>query len=285
LIKGAYSRTIDLWFAQVGENLRLYRELTWLAAAVAALAMLRLVADTCRRDALVAVGAMAVHTLAAPPNDQVRYEVYVEVLLILTFAAVWWNAATRWMAVGPIARMSAAAGLVLAAGVSVLDALPRVVRPFTHTPLAMRNIADQQGQTVRFIRDYLTVEGSVVVSDIGWVAYASHRPVVDFLGLGDSVVAAARINGGYNAHLLEARANAQGATVAVLQALPNRPSSWIPVAEARILDNVACGSDTVVIFATTAAAADPIRRDFERFAKTLPRRTVTRLLAGDGSVR
>lgn len=276
LIKGAYSRTLSQRLSQAGDNLRFYRELIWLAGSVGVLALLRLTAMSYRHAAWIVVGTLAVHSLAAPPNDQYRYDAYVEVLIVLVFAAAWWNAAALWAGRAAIVRMSTAVVLALAAVIAAFDAYPRA-RMLVKTPIAMRNIADQQGQTVRFVRDYLTVGGPVMISDIGWVAYAGGRPVVDFWGLGDSVIAHARITGGYNRELLAARAAQEGAQVAILHALPHIPDSWIRVAEARIADNVVSGSDTVIVYATTPGAVDAIRGDFEKFAKTLPRRTVTTL--------
>lgn len=284
LVKGADSRTLELRWAQAGENLRRYRELAWLAGAAGVLALLRLIAAPYRHAVWLVVGTLTVHSFAAPPNDQYRYDAYVEVLVVLMFSAAWWNAATRWADARAIVRLAVAAGLALAAVIAAVDSYPRA-RMLVKTPLAMRNIADQQGQTVRFIRDHLTIGGPVVVSDIGWVAYAGGRDVVDFFGLGDSVIAHARIHGRYNQRLLADRAEQAGAQVAILHALPHIPRSWIRVAEAQISGNVVSGSDTVSVYATTVGAADTLRRDFAQFAKTLPDRTVARLVTAAGTVR
>ena len=183
-------------------------------------------------------------------------------------------------------RVSWRHAVVMLAIVSVAlfarDFRQRARASFGETPTAMRNIHDQQRQSARFVREHLTVPGPVVINDLGLVAYAGTRPVLDFAGLGDTKMARHWLDGTLSAGAIEARAREAGALVAVvyipwLEFAGGVPSSWIRIGDWTIDDNVVAGESTVTVFATTPGAVPDLRRDFAAFARTLPRRTLASL--------
>jgi hypothetical protein len=249
--------------------------------------------DRLRREAWVVLGATGAHAVLVGPGMGLvnRYVGYVMAMLLVTLLSTMWAVAeSTWR------TRSWRADVTLALAIAVFlswwqPAWSRARGQFSDAPLAMRNIADQQHQSGRFVRDFLTVPGPVMINDLGYVAYAGGRDVIDILGLGDTAFARRYLEGEVGVEAVSARAGASGSYVAVvyestLAAMPpfsGPPPGWIAIGTFTIHDNVICGSETVTVYATQPGAVAQLRADFRRFAPTLPARTHSEVLSASGS--
>ena len=211
-----------------------------------------------------------------------RYEAYLEAMAIVAVVSSGWAVAERVRDTRLSWRHGAVVAAVIAAALFARDFRQRARTSFAETPTAMRNIFDQQLQSARFVREHLTVPGPVVINDLGLVAYAGTRPVVDFVGLGDTKMALTWLSGEISASAIEQRAREADARVAVvyvpwLEFAGGVPKSWIRIGDWTIDDNVVAGDSTVTVFATTPDVVPHLRHDFAAFARTLPPRTLANL--------
>jgi hypothetical protein len=143
------------------------------------------------------------------------------------------------------------------------------------TPLAVKNIYEQQGQLVRLFgaKD----QGPVALNDVGAVSYFDGVHVVDVWGLVTREVAAARTSHAYTTERMDEICRAHGVRVAAIydawfdgRECPKPPPSWTRVGTWRIADNVVCGSNVVTFYAVAPAEAAPLRARLAEFAGSLP---------------
>ena len=142
------------------------------------------------------------------------------------------------------------------------------------TPLAARNIFEQQIQIARFLRQEYS-GAQVAVNDIGAVSYfADFRPL-DLFGIGSNEVVAARMDHNFGRQWLEKTAASRNLDIAVLYEPWFRdelPPSWIRVGEWEIQENVVCAQPVVTFFAATPEKAARLARSLARFDAQLPDR-------------
>jgi hypothetical protein len=139
------------------------------------------------------------------------------------------------------------------------------------TPLASRNIYEQQYQMHRFITQYW--RGPVAVNDLGWSSYRNDRYVLDLRGLA-SREALQAVRGNANPDWMDELARRHNVRLAMIyrasfEAVPN---DWIPVAELRLgTVKITPFSSTVTFYALDSEALDRALRVAKDFQKTLPR--------------
>lgn len=232
------------------------------------------------REAVLVAVAVAAHVAIMPESPLERYEGYlVSMVLIAVASGLHQAIVTSWR--GGTRRQDIALAI---AGLLVVISLYPLYLHARHVhdtlPVAMRNIAEQPRQTARFVREVLQVPGPVVVIDIGLVAYAGGREVIDFMGLGDTAIARRHLAGTMDRAALQAHAAAAGAGVAIMSEAwmqimlrdARPPDGWRPIGRWTIADNVVCGDAMVTLFATRPEVEAALRRDFQAFAATLPAR-------------
>jgi hypothetical protein len=254
-----------------------------MSATLLALAAMQLrwpVPSRFRREA--AIVFIVVHLQLMLVGDVPRYGAYLYGLITVAYVSTVWDVArSRWR--GPLTLRDASYAVVL--GLPVLGFLTSVTATraqFLDVPVAMRNIEDQQRQMARFAREFLSIPGAVVINDLGLVAYEGGRPIVDFAGIGDTEIARLKISGDLSASALDQIVSRRGAPVAMVYeswlGFPTgpagAPSSWTPIGKWTIADNRICGDETVTVYATEAQFIETVRRDFSRFSRTLPARSV-----------
>jgi hypothetical protein len=260
------------------------------AAAIGVLQFSGVLTHRLKREAVVVLGTTFVHAAMTGPGLGTinRYVGYLLAMLLVTMlSAMSAAAASTWRSRTRRADMTVAFAIAILVS-WMQPAWERARDRFSETPLAIRNISDQQQQSARFVRDFLTVPGPVMINDLGYVAYSGGRDVIDIVGLGDTAFARRFLAREMDAAALSARAAASGTQVAVVYEywLANDdpdlalPRDWIPIGTWTIDDNVICGSETVTVFATQPGAAGQLRDDFRRFSATLPGRTQSRLVTG-----
>ncbi|MBX7056531.1 MAG: hypothetical protein K1X75_00605 [Leptospirales bacterium] len=141
------------------------------------------------------------------------------------------------------------------------------------TPLAIRDIALQQGVFTRFAARYYAGR-TVVANDVGLLAYSGRVRILDSYGLANTEIAESKRRGQYNSAQLESQARREQAAFAViypewLKSYGGTPASWSPVFRWRVPGHVVLGVDQVTVYAI-GVAPETLRGQWQEFAATLP---------------
>ncbi|MGH7270282.1 MAG: polysaccharide biosynthesis/export family protein [Polyangiaceae bacterium] len=205
-----------------------------------------------------------------------RYEAYL-IVMNLTFLGM----VLVEMDASPAALKSLSRGqpLRMLAGVVVLVAtlgplVRRAIRAAEVTPLACRNVFEQQVQSARFLTRYFGQE-PVAVNDIGAVSYFGDEPIVDLLGLASLPVARAKKLQIDNPLTRDEVAGfTRGTNVAIIYdgwLGGSVPPTWIRLGRWRIENNRSCAFDDVEIYATHPEAVGRVLGALRGFATHLPK--------------
>jgi hypothetical protein len=198
-----------------------------------------------------------------------RYEAYLMVLGVVSLAFLWSSDEGVRERARQFKRLPAGR-LVL-----VLLALPLAIRAASalgETPLATRNVFEQQYQLGLFFRQELP-DAPIALNDIGAVSWLTTTPVVDVYGLATQAVADLKRQGRWDASAVKGLLAARGVrAVAMYECAlaPLIPASWTLVGEWEIRDNVAVSGQTVGFFAPAPTDVDRLRTALERFGPRLP---------------
>jgi hypothetical protein len=201
--------------------------------------------------------ASALHFLFGHFGWYGRYEVYwlALVLLFALRAAFDWADREQWaVAVLPI----------------VLS-LPIVFLSLTHetltVPLAASNIYNQQARTAEIARE---LGEPVAVNDLGLVALRSRVYVLDLWGLGSLAALHARQSQDKPNWIPDAMQDKHVAYAFVYDDwFPNRPSTWIRVADMKLLEHrITPPADTVSFYAVDKIHADKLRKVIDTYRAT-----------------
>ncbi|MFT0173259.1 hypothetical protein ACLKMY_30380 [Paraburkholderia mimosarum] len=139
-----------------------------------------------------------------------------------------------------------------------------------NSPLASKNIHDQQYQLASIERDFL--KEPVAVNDLGMVSYYGHQPVLDLWGLGSIDALRERIADPSGKWIGQA-AQRKGVEFAFIYEswFPGLPQSWVKVGTLTLPDeNITTPFKTVQLFATNEAAASRLRLAFARYRSSSP---------------
>jgi len=151
---------------------------------------------------------------------------------------------------------------------------------FSTTPIASRNIYEQQYQMGTFLRQNYP-GAAVAVNDIGAVSYLGNIHLVDLVGLGSIDILRLQRGGIYTTESIGKICEGHGVSVALLYDswfergnMHGVPSSWIRAGQWKILDNVICGDDIVSIYAVQPSKLGELVQNLRRFSSALPARVV-----------
>jgi hypothetical protein len=276
------------WFA----ILNLFGRPPQLVLTIAALAGLALSARDerepathARAFAILFLAVSALHACLVKLEWFFRYEAYLITLgLIAVAVVVGERPFLPWQSTR---RVRNPAALVCV----ILLALPLAVRSLTAlsaTPLAMRNVYEQQYQLAHLLRSAYPND-AVAVNDIGAVSWFGTSQIVDIVGLATQDVANLKRHRRFDRQALEALVRSDNVrAVAIYEKVfaPIIPRSWILVGEWTIADNVAVSENTVGFFAPTDADAIRLRKALDDYAPLLPKAVVyRRLLVGGSGIR
>jgi hypothetical protein len=242
-------------------------------------------ATEARAFAILFLLVSALHACLVKLEWFFRYEAYLMTLGLMAVALVVaerpilpWQSARR-------SRNPAALACV------ILLALPLAVRSLTAlsaTPVAMRNVYEQQFQLARLLRTAYPND-AVAVNDIGAVSWFGTSHIVDIVGLATQDVANLKRHRRFDRQALDALIRAGNVrAVAIYEKVfaPIIPPNWILVGEWTISDNVAVSENTVGFFAPTADDAIRLRKALDDYAPLLPKAVVyRRRLAGGVGTR
>jgi hypothetical protein len=169
-------------------------------------------------------------------------------------------------------RMLVVAGVGCAA-VLAGPLVRRAVLAAEQTPLACRNIYEQQVQSARFLARYFPNDVAAI-NDIGAVAYYGDERIVDLNGLASMPVARAKkMNIDEPIPKREFVTLTGGAVVSIIYEhwLGDRvPPTWIRLARWKIESNYSCAFPEVSVFATSADAIPRVIEALRAFGKELP---------------
>lgn len=186
-----------------------------------------------------------------------RYEVFIVAwLLVFLLQSVQQIGFSRSPGDKPPRRAALASGLMCMA---IVLSFPGLWRCTVYTPMASRNIAQQQAVMARLAHD---LGRPVAVNDLGMVALRSGQYVLDLWGLGSIDALRARLAGHADGAWMDEVMQRKGVDHAFIYEawFPQRPASWIKVGEL-VLDGrqMTAGGARVALLARTPEAAQALR--------------------------
>jgi hypothetical protein len=218
------------------------------------------------------------HSLLITAEMFFRYGAYLNALGIWAIGCIGLPA-PDWTGLRRKGAALAAGGA--AAALAVLPVAALSFQAVWKTPVASRNIWQQQYQMGTFLQEYYP-QGRVAANDIGAIDYLADLHLTDLIGLADRDVLVTRLRGDWvrdMAGALDAAVTADGARIAVIYDTwfnydPQRgaavPGGWVRIADWTIPGNVVCGGATVTWYAVAPEEAPFLRSALERFAARLP---------------
>ena len=218
--------------------------------AIAAVAGVLLVRERKTAAAVLLLGAPTVgHLMFGRYGDVSRYQIYFEVWTAILFLSVYLRSGlARRLSINLLLVAGLVAGTTDAALVTL------------GTPMASRNIADQQKQMAIIVRDHL--DEPVAVHDLGLVSLYSRRYVLDLTGLA-SVEALRLLADPATDVWVSALMDRRKVEHAMVYAswFARRPPNWIHVADLNLpLPCITPGSsDHVAFYSTSPQAAERLR--------------------------
>ncbi len=220
---------------------------------------------------LPVMAAIAAHLLAGHYGWFARYEVYVMTMALLGLLFAASGLPQPVLHGRPRILLLLLGGLCFAAPYAVAA---------VETPLAARNIYEQQYQMHRFVADYY--QAAVAVNDLGLVSYGNDKFVLDLWGLGSEKVRRLRAAGRYGPDQMARLADEDN--VALIMIYENwfgsaLPPSWRKIAVLHNVDKVTASGTEVSFFITAKADAAAIAATLERFRQSLPLRTSLTLVS------
>lgn len=146
--------------------------------------------------------------------------------------------------------------------------LVRAARSLATTPLAVRDIYQQQVQMAEFIQRYYNT-APIVANDIGAIAYYSQSHLLDLWGLGSLETASCIIDHTMTPEITAELAEQKHARVALIYDNDHMPAGWVKVGE-WTLNSPTVVESTVSIFATDPQETGPLVAHLRAFARELP---------------
>jgi hypothetical protein len=230
------------------------------------------------------IGSALIHSVLISQEWFFRYGAYVVVmgLTALTYQVLALRSGEIKLSVGLTTTTLSGLFATITLGFALVAGS---VQALLDTPLASRNIYDQQEQMALFLGQYY--QGRPVAAiDIGVIDFSSDLRLVDLSGLASRVVAADKVQQQWNQSAITAVSDQGGTEIAVvhdsLLVSTGIPSSWIKVAEWTIPDNVVCGSDTVSWYGVGLENARTLAVNLQSFEPLLPRRVTVRSYSTPG---
>lgn len=241
-----------------------------------ALALLRVRPFPSRLLWLVAVFLLVFvqHVLFASTGWFFRYEAYLmaaQILVLAFIAAQWWSDRSKGL---PLRVKYNPALIYLALALVFSPQVLRGARAFLNTPLAMKNIHDQQYQMAKFVHRYYP-NSVVAANDIGELCYDGSARIVDLAGLGDRAMFKARITQNFKTKVIEGYCANQKVEIAMAYESwfireYTLPKDWHLAGRLKIEHNVVCGDETVSFFAVNPNASAKLVESLKDFAHRGP---------------
>jgi hypothetical protein len=212
-----------------------------------------------REAVLLVLAPTAAHLMFGRYGWFGRYHIYFAAWIVILFVTVY-------------ARAGLARLRFLSAVLAVWFAyasLDSMIATLT-TPLASRNIADQQKQMAIIARDYL--DEPVAVNDLGFVSFYAPRYLLDLGGLASYEALQAHADPASNVWIADLMARHHVEQAMIYDGMfPRRPANWIRVATLHLPRPwVAVGDDKVAFYSTSPEAAARLRQALANYRKSSP---------------
>lgn len=207
---------------------------------------------------------------------QYRYEAYLIVLGVLVIASALKDVMPGPLNCYPGGRLATWAAVVLMLVFFMMPFCVRAGRALYKTPLAMRNIYEQQYQMGLFFKNFYEGE-AVAANDIGAINFLGNIRCLDLWGLSNMDVARARRQGRYNSRIIYELASKWNVKAVVVYddwfkkvEKYGLPEQWTRVGEWEIPNNVIAGDPRVTFYAEGRAAENKLVANLKEFALRMP---------------
>ncbi len=196
-----------------------------------------------------------------------RYDAYLIAIGVLAIGLSWTKSESREIHIPSSRNLQFSAFLVI---LLLIPLGKRGVDSLRETPIAMKNIYEQQYQMGLFIQDYYSGQ-PVAINDVGAVNFLGSGNNLDLWGLASLEVARMKMQRTYSPASIRELAQNKGAKIAIVYpSWVAVPDEWIRIGTWTIPDNIVCGSPTVTFYALTQEEADNLRGYLHRFSSNLP---------------
>lgn len=141
------------------------------------------------------------------------------------------------------------------------------------TPAIIHNIYGQQVQMGLFLEKYYP-NVRLAANDIGAISCYGNAYVLDLWGLASNDVTKARRGGYWNNEFLQKQVKEKNIELVIIYDSwfdKSLSQPWIKVGEWVIPNNIICGDDNVSFYATSAAAAEKLRKNMQDFESKQPK--------------
>ena len=225
---------------------------------------------------LLTLGMIVLHLELAAVGWFFRYEAYLLATGVTVIGATLARLLPPPRELWHVVKARKVQSAVAVAGFLLLLApvLKRADSANASTPLACRNIHDQQMQTARFLAAQFPHQ-RVAVNDIGAVAWLDNDRVLDLMGLASIAVAEAKkMKLDQPLEPVDVVRLTNGVKVAVVydEWFPdNLPGSWLRVGRWKIADNKSCAFPSVGIYAAEPEHFPSVIEALRAFAPQLPK--------------
>ena len=195
------------------------------------------------------ITALAQSVLSNAPEQFERYRTYLYLSLVLCLGLLWAKAETHptvSRAFNRLPKFIPTAVLLL----FTVTFVPRFFFYLEKTPIASKNIYDEQVQEGRFVKLYCEAK-PVVVLDIGAVSFYAESPLIDLLGLGSDDIARIHLHRTKDTDTINSIIRDRNARLAILYPTNNYSpdTSWILKGKMAIDSNYVCANNTINFYA------------------------------------
>ena len=155
---------------------------------------------------------------------------------------------------------------------TILPLFQRAFTAITNTPLACKNIYEQQFQIAMFLQQYYH-HYAIGANDIGAISYYGDNNIVDLWGIGSNEVAASKLKNYYTTQFLRELIQRKNIKIIVVYEdwfPPDLWLKWIKLATWRINNNIICGGSEVSFYVTDSTFASPLLTNLKAFGAHLP---------------
>ncbi len=143
-------------------------------------------------------------------------------------------------------------------------------------PTSLQNIYDQQIQMTRFFSRYFESE-TVIVNEVGSVAYSGDVDVIDIRGPGSDEILDLKLKNSFSDRDISSITKREDARVAIIydrwfEDKGLIPEEWCLAGKWRIRNNMSCAEDEVTIYSTSIHHLDYVMESLKSFSILLSQR-------------
>jgi len=202
-----------------------------------------------------------------------RYQSFLVALGIIVFSVLFFEYLLKGFGKNSVFRSGF---VILAVAVPFFYFLVSGIALNIQTPVASKNIYEQQYQMGQFLRKYYRGEG-VALNDIGASNYFADIKCIDLWGLANIEVSQKRRSGKFDSNDIRAICEKYDIKIAIVY---NSwfsetegsiiPGEWIKTGTWQIMNNVIAGDDTVSFYAVNVKEAEILQKNLKKFSSELP---------------